>query len=120
MSGQVLAKSASDSAFLVAVAGKEGGKVDKHFGAVETFLIYDLAHEVPRLIERRNIDELMLSGEERRATIVRILADCRMLLVEKVGEAPKQLLADAGIEATDTFRGKPVDDALATIKAGLG
>ena len=62
----------------------------------------------------------MLSGEERRATIVRILADCRMLLVEKVGEAPKQLLADAGIEATDTFRGKPVDDALATIKAGLG
>ena len=41
MSGQVLAKSASDSAFLVAVAGKEGGKVDKHFGAVETFPIYD-------------------------------------------------------------------------------
>ena len=120
MSGQVSAKPASDSAFLVAVAGKEGGKVDKHFGAVETFLIYDLAPEAPRLIERRNIDALATSGEERRATIVRILADCRVLLVEKVGDAPRQLLAGAGIEAIDTFKGKPVDAALAAIKDGLG
>jgi predicted Fe-Mo cluster-binding NifX family protein len=105
--------------FRVAVAGKEGGKVDKHFGAAETFLIYDLAPDSPKLIARRSIDELALNGEERRTTIVRILGDCRILLIEKVGDAPKQLLADAGIEAVDKYKGKNVDAALAEIKANL-
>ena len=57
----------------VAVAGKEGGRVDKHFGAVEIFLIYDLSAVDHKLVERRAIDQLALPDEERRATIVRIL-----------------------------------------------
>jgi predicted Fe-Mo cluster-binding NifX family protein len=119
MSVQIPTSATSEAGFLVAVAGQEGGKVDKHFGAVETFLIYDLAGDAPKLIERRTIDELAASGEERRATIVRILADCRVLLVEKVGDAPKQMLAAAGIKAIDAYKGKPVDAALLAVKAGL-
>jgi lactoylglutathione lyase len=101
----------------VAVAGKEGGRVDKHFGTVEIFLIYDLSAVDHNLVERREIDQLALPDEERRATIVRILADCRVLLVEKVGEAPKKLLADAGVDALDKFKGRDIEGALKELAA---
>ncbi len=101
----------------VAVAGKEGGRVDKHFGAVEIFLIYDLSAVGHELIETRVIDQLALPDEERRTTIVRILNDCRVLLIEKVGEAPKKLLSDAGIDAIDKFKGRDIEGALAEVAA---
>src|SRR5208282_53069 len=110
-------KGAPKGTLRVAVAGKEGGRVDKHFGAVEVFLIYDLSAVGHEMIEKRVIDSLALPDEERRATIVRILRDCRVLLVEKVGEAPKKLLADAGIDAIDKFKGRDVDGALAELAA---
>ena len=114
--GQV-SESAPGARLRVAVAGKEGGRVDKHFGAVEIFLIYDLSAVDHKLVERREIGQLALPDEERRATIVRILADCRALLIEKVGEAPKKLLADAGIDAIDKFKGRDIDGALAELAA---
>jgi predicted Fe-Mo cluster-binding NifX family protein len=114
--GQV-SESAPKARLRVAVAGREGGRVDKHFGAVEIFLIYDLSAVDHKLVERRKIDQLALPDEERRATIVRILADCRVLLIEKVGEAPKKLLADAGIDAIDKFKGRDIDGALAELAA---
>jgi predicted Fe-Mo cluster-binding NifX family protein len=101
----------------VAVAGKMGGRVDKHFGAVETFLIYDLSSAGHQLVESRVIAELALAGEDRRSTIVRILHDCRVLLVEKVGDAPKKLLAEAGIDALDKFKGRDVEAALTELAA---
>ena len=41
-----------------------------------------------------------------RDTICRMLADCRMLLVAKIGVAPQEKLAGAGIEASDLHAGK--------------
>ncbi len=114
--GQV-SESTRGAGLRVAVAGKEGGRVDKHFGAVEIFLIYDLSSACRRLVESRAIDELALPDEERRTTIVRILKDCRVLLIEKVGEAPKKLLADAGIDANDKFKGRDIYGALAELAA---
>ncbi len=110
-------KEASKDTLRVAVAGKEGGRVDKHFGAVEIFLIYDLSAVDHKLVERREIDRLALPDEERRATIVRILADCRVLLVEKVGEAPKKLLSEAGVDALDKFKGRDIEAALKELAA---
>jgi hypothetical protein len=46
-----------------------------------------------------------------------ILHDCRVLLIEKVGEAPKKLLADAGIDAIDKFKGRDIEAALAELAA---
>ena len=114
--GQV-SENAPGARLRVAVAGKEGGRVDKHFGAIEIFLIYDLSPVGHELIEKRVIDQLALPDEERRATIVRILRDCSVLLIEKVGEAPKKLLADAGIDAIDKFKGRDIDGSLAELAA---
>lgn len=106
---------AAADGFLVAVGGDEGGRVDQHFGQAEAFLVYRVSGADPVLLDRRDIATHARGDEDRRATIVRMLADCRMLLVAKVGEAPKALLAAAGIEATDRFSGRPVADALAEL-----
>lgn len=107
--------STAGESLLVAVAGKDGGRVDKHFGAAEIFSIYRLSAQGVEFVETRSIDELALPDEERRSTIVRILADCEVLMIEKVGDAPKKLLADAGIEAIDKYKGKEISFALAAL-----
>lgn len=103
----------STTGLRIAVGGDENGRVDQHFGQTETFLIYDVDTAGSRLAERRRIADHAQEGEDRRATIVRMLGDCRMLLVVKVGEAPKKLLAGAGIDATDAYGDQPVETALA-------
>lgn len=97
----------------IAVGGSDGGRVDQHFGQADAFLVYESTADGPVLLERRDIEGLALAGEERRETIVRILKDCRMLLVVKIGDTPRALLAAAGIEGTDRYADKPVRDALA-------
>jgi lactoylglutathione lyase len=96
----------------VAVAGREGGLVDQHFGQAEEFLVYDVVPGQARLVARRNVGAEAADGEDRRDTIVRILADCRALLVSKVGAAPKEKMAAAGIAALADFAGQPIEAAL--------
>lgn len=101
--------------FLVAVGGSEGGAIDQHFGQAEEFLVYRIGAGGGRLVERRSIAALALPGEDRRATIARMLGDCRMLLVAKVGDTPRAIMAEAGVEATDRFAGRPVAAVLAEL-----
>ena len=46
-----------------------------------------------------------------------MLADCKVLLVEKVGVNPQEMLTRAGIEATNLYAGKPIEAALAELFA---
>lgn len=97
----------------IAAATSGKGTIDHHFGQAEVFSIYEVDGGGARLTGTRAIASHAQGGEDRRATIVRMLADCQMLLVFKVGEAPKTLLAGAGIEATDAYADQPVATALA-------
>ncbi len=97
----------------VAVAGPHNGKINKHFGDADEFLIYENSAQGPVLLETRNVDASALENEERRDTICRILADCKTLLVAKIGEGPQKKLAGVGIDGTAKYVGKPVDEALA-------
>jgi predicted Fe-Mo cluster-binding NifX family protein len=99
----------------IAVAGTEGGAVDQHFGQVEDLLIY----EGDRLIDRRGIAAHAQGDEDRRETILRMLQDCRALLVVKIGSAPQAKLAAAGIDATAAYAGQPIQVALAAYRATL-
>lgn len=103
--------------FRVAAGGTDGGLIDQHFGQAEEFLVYGVDVNGSRLLERRRIDAHAETGEDRRTTIVRMLRDCRSLLVAKVGAAPQKMLAEAGIDATDRYAGKPVAEALADLAA---
>lgn len=99
----------------VAVASGDGATVDLHFGQTEDFMIFDVGAAGGSLQERRNVAERALEGENSRDTVCRILADCSVLLVSKIGISPQEKLAQAGIAALDLHAGKTIEAALAEI-----
>ena len=100
----------------VAVASSEGQRIDLHFGAAEQFYVYDVTATGPELVATRAVADHQASEEEdRRDVVCRMLADCPNLLVAKIGPAPQEKLAAAGIVASDTLRGAAVSTALATL-----
>lgn len=103
----------------VAVGSSDGQSVNEHFGSVQEFIIFDVTADGARLVERRAIADHALEAEKDnpRATICRMLADCKVLLVAKVGAGPQELLARHGIEATDRFNGVPIEKALLEVLA---
>ena len=102
----------------VAVASRRGERIDLHFGAAEEFMVFDVTAEGAALIERRDIASHALPEDEtERNTVCRMLADCKVLLVEKVGPKPQEMLARVGIEATNLYAGKPIAEALAELFA---
>jgi len=62
---------------------------------------------------RRAIEAQALAGEGVRETIIRMLADCKLLLAEKIGTGPRPMLAKAGIEPVDQYAQKEVLPSLA-------
>ncbi len=105
-------------ALRVAVASRDGTTINLHFGQTREFLVYDVTADGAALIARRCIESHALSEEEDpRDTVCRMLADCRVLLVAKIGPMPSEKLMGAGIEATDAHVGKPIETALAEVFA---
>jgi lactoylglutathione lyase len=97
----------------VAVATRDGERVDLHFGHAEAFSVYELDAAGARFAGARVIAEHALDEEEDvRATIYRMIADCNVLLVAKVGVAPQEALSQIGVEATNMYAGKGVEEAL--------
>jgi len=115
-----LAGTASAAPMLrIAVASRDGTTVNLHFGQTQEFLVYDVTAEGASLIARRDIESNALSaGEDPRETVCRILADCKVLLVAKIGPMPAEKLGNAGIDAIDAHAGKPVETALMAVFAG--
>jgi lactoylglutathione lyase len=103
----------SEESIRIAVGGTEGGTVDQHFGQAAEFLVYDVAGDAFRLIDRRAVDAHSANGEDRRETILRMLRDCQALLVAKIGVTPQGMLAATGITATDSYADQPIEAALA-------
>ena len=103
----------ASGALKIAVSSRDGTKIDKHFGQSEEFLVFDIDADGAVMIERRDVASHARGDEDARDTICRMLADCRVLLVAKIGVAPQAKLAGAGIEASDLHVGKAVGAALA-------
>ena len=100
-------------ALRIAVSSRDETKIDKHFGQSDEFLVFDVTAGGAVLVERRDVVGHAQGDEDARDTICRMLSDCRLLLVAKIGVAPQEKLAGAGIEASDLHVGKTVDAALA-------
>jgi lactoylglutathione lyase len=102
----------------IAVASRDGATVNMHFGPTREFLIYDVTTEGGTLVARRDMESHAQSEEEDpRETACRMLADCKVLLVAKIGPAPAAKLGDAGIDAIEAHAGKPIETALAEVFA---
>jgi lactoylglutathione lyase len=102
----------------IAVASRDGTTVNLHFGQTREFLVFDVTAGGATLIARRDIEShAQGEDEDPRDTVCRMLADCKALLVAKVGINPKEKLGNAGIDAIDAHAGRPVETALTEVFA---
>jgi lactoylglutathione lyase len=104
-------------ALRIAVASRDGTRIDKHFGQTEEFLIFDVSGDGAVEAGRRDVASHARGEEDVRDTVCRMLAHCNILLVSKIGVAPQQKLAGAGIEASDLHGGETIGTALAEVFA---
>ncbi|BAZ06530.1 nitrogenase cofactor biosynthesis protein NifB [Calothrix sp. NIES-3974] len=91
---------------LVAVATKGGGLVNQHFGHAKEFQVYEVDGREVRYVAHRRVDQFCQGGYGEKATmenIIQAIADCKAVLVSKVGESPREKLANAGIQAVEAY-----------------
>lgn len=90
----------------VAVASKDKGLTNQHFGHAQEFLIYDVDANQAELIETRPVKKYC-HGQEGGAgdltEIITILSDCTAVIVAKIGAVPESRLQSAGIEVVQVY-----------------
>ncbi|MBD2777799.1 nitrogenase cofactor biosynthesis protein NifB [Iningainema tapete] len=100
------AASVQHDPILVAVATKGGGLVNQHFGHAKEFQIYEVSGKGATFVGHRKIDLYCQGGYGEKATlenIIQAIADCKAVLVAKIGECPKETLQKAGIETVEAY-----------------
>jgi lactoylglutathione lyase len=103
----------------VAVASSDGAYVDRHFGQADDLWIFDVSASTHNLIEVCNIDANALGDEDRRETIYRLVADCKVLLIAKIGVTPLAKLTMFGVKGIDKYANEFVDTALRLVYQDL-
>lgn len=99
----------------VAVASRDGVTVHQHFGRATHFQIYDVDGDGFRFVETRenqpscHPDRWEREGESHEQ-VVRLLADCHVVLAARIGPGAREILQGHGMKAYET----PlcIDDAL--------
>jgi nitrogen fixation protein NifB len=91
---------------LIAVATKGGGLVNQHFGHAKEFQVYEVDGNEVRFVSHRKIDQYCQGGYSEEATadnIMKAIADCKAVLVSKIGNCPKEKLEAAGIQTVEAY-----------------
>ena len=115
---------------LVAVATKGGGVVNQHFGHATEFWIYEAAEGWAKLAQIRQAARYCgptaegtkgpTGGDTPDSPLdstVRLLSDCAAVLCSKIGPAPREALAAAGIQPMEVY--DLVEQAVAAAGAAL-
>jgi nitrogen fixation protein NifX len=103
-------------AFRVAVATNDGKFINQHFGRAQEFLIFDISEPDGNsysFVERRQVTPPCVyqqHDDHQLAAAVALLADCRAVLVSRIGQTALTLLAAQGVTALEAPAF--VDDAL--------
>lgn len=99
-------KVANSPKILVAVATKGGGLVNQHFGHAKEFQIFEVDANDAKFVGHRKIDHYCQSGYGEEATlehIIKAIADCKAVLVSKIGNCPQEELRKAGLETVEAY-----------------
>jgi nitrogen fixation protein NifB len=99
-------KIANSPKVLVAVATKGGGLVNQHFGHAKEFQIYEVGGNEVRFVGHRKIDQYCQGGYSEEASfehIMKAIADCKAVLVSKIGNCPQEKLQEAGIKTVEAY-----------------
>jgi nitrogenase cofactor biosynthesis protein NifB len=106
-----------------AAASSKGYVVDQHFGHAQGFYIYEYRKGQVSLLERREIPQYCLGAEGCHdhdavfKAIAEIVEDCAGIIVMRIGEVPRYMLAERGIRVFMTYN--YVTDAVKAAAAEL-
>jgi nitrogen fixation protein NifB len=99
-------KAANAPKILVAVATKGGGMVNQHFGHAREFQIFEVDGAQAKFVGHRKVDQYCQGGfgeEESLDGMLKMLEDCKAVLVSKIGHCPQESLQKAGIEPVEAY-----------------
>lgn len=108
-------KEIDSGSVLVGVASKGDGQINEHFGHADSFLIYSVTADGVGFVEERQVEHYCQGGygdEDKRAAILRALADCAACFVARIGDGPRAKLAGAGIEAVSDYPYGAIEESL--------
>ncbi|MBP0028737.1 NifB/NifX family molybdenum-iron cluster-binding protein [Roseofilum sp. Guam] len=90
----------------VAVASKDKGLTNEHFGHAREFLIYEVDAHQAQLLENRPVKPYCHGPEGGPGDLsenIAALSDCTAVLVAKIGALPESRLQEAGIEVVQVY-----------------
>jgi nitrogen fixation protein NifB len=100
---------------LVAVATKGGGRVNEHFGHAREFQIYEASTKGIAFVGHRKVEAYCMGGFGEDATLDGVIAALEgvgAVLCAKVGDCPSEMLAEAGIVASDAHAYEYIEAAI--------
>ena len=115
--GEVRA-AASEGKLLIAVATKGGGRVNVHFGHASEFQVYEAGPKGIVFVGHRKVEQYCQGGFGEDATLDTVIAaleGVEVVLCAKIGDCPKEQLAEAGIEVSDAFAHDYIESAVAAL-----
>ena len=90
-----------------AIASKDGILVDRHFGHVNKFYIYEYTNEKAVFLETRAIEkycnEPNYEADPSIEEIAKVISDCDGVIAMRIGESPKKQLKARNITVFATF-----------------
>lgn len=111
---------ADDVRLLVAVATKGGARVNEHFGHAREFQIYEAGPKGITLVGHRKVDAYCMGGFGEDATLgptIAALDGIDTVLCAKIGDCPRDALAEAGITVTDSYAYDYIETAIGKVYA---
>lgn len=104
----------------IAFATSDRRAVNQHFGAAESFAIYEVGERETRLIEVAEFMETAMDGHEGKlAGKVALLDDCAAVYCNAVGASAIQQLLAGGIQPMRVDEGTLIDELLCGLQKNL-
>jgi nitrogen fixation protein NifX len=97
----------------IAFATSDRKAVDQHFGAAESFAIYEVSEDDAKLIEVAEFIETAMDGHEGKlAAKVELLGDCAAVYCNAAGASAIQQLLAGGIQPMRVDEGSAIEELL--------
>ncbi len=104
----------------IAFATNDRKAVNQHFGAAESFAIYEVGTQESRLIEVAEFIETAMDGHEGKlAAKVELLGDCAAVYCNAVGASAIQQLLAKSIQPMRVDEGTAIEGLLAGLQKNL-
>jgi len=94
--------------YKIAVTSRHGRLVDLHFGHTDAFLVYEVAGDDFRLVEKRTVPKYCAGavgcddGEDAKEAVAGALSDCDAVLTMRIGHPAKERLRRHGVSTIES------------------